>query len=356
MMESNNKQTLYGIEILRFISAFAILVWHYQHFYFLNKTQFIIENQPFYQNLKFFYTYGFQGVNFFWCVSGFIFYWKYSSIMKTINAKTFFLLRFARLYPLHFLTLILVSFLQLIYFSTEGNFFLDLNNNFFHFFLQVFMASYWGFEEGHSFNSPIWSISLEILVYFLFYFLVKNFSSSNIANILMILICLGMKIIYEYNAHAFFDCALFFFVGGFIALNLNIFKKLRYLKILSSLAVVIALIISLENNLTDINNFTYIFQLFSYPLILLIFFDLKFKNDNLKKISNILGNLTYSSYLLHLPTQILIIILLPKNLILDYAYNNFFFISYMLFVLVISFFSYKYFENPMRVYIRKKII
>ena len=354
-MKLNNKETLYGIEILRFISAFAILVWHYQHFYFLNKSQFISENQPFYHYLKFFYTYGFQGVNFFWCISGFIFYWKYSSIMKTIDAKKFFLLRFARLYPLHFLTLILVTFLQLIYFSNEGNFFLNLNNDLFHFFLQFFMASYWGFEEGHSFNSPIWSISLEILVYFLFYFIVKNFASSNIANISMILICLGMKIAYEYNAHAFFDCALFFFVGGFIALNLNIFKKFRYLKILSLLAIIISLIVSLKYELTNINNFTYVFQLFSYPLVLLMFFNLQFKNDNVRKISNILGNLTYSSYLLHLPTQILIFILLPENLISDYAYNNYFFISYMFFILVISFISYKYFEDPMRVYIRNKI-
>ena len=78
-------------------------------------------------------------------------------------------------------------------------------------------------------------------------------------------------------------------------------------------------------------------------------------NVNNTSISNILGNLTYSSYLLHLPTQILIFILLPENLISDYAYNNYFFISYMFFILVISFISYKYFEDPMRVYIRNKI-
>ena len=84
-------------------------------------------------------------------------------------------------------------------------------------------------------------------------------------------------------------------------------------------------------------------------------FNLQFENDDVKKISNILGNLTYSSYLLHLPTQILVFIIFPKNLISDYAYNNYFFISYMFFVLVISFISYKYFEDPMRVYIRNKI-
>jgi peptidoglycan/LPS O-acetylase OafA/YrhL len=28
---------LAGIELLRFLSAFAILVWHYQHFFFVGK-------------------------------------------------------------------------------------------------------------------------------------------------------------------------------------------------------------------------------------------------------------------------------------------------------------------------------
>ena len=73
-----NTKTFYGIEILRFISALAILIWHYQHFYFLGDQDLITENQPFYNLFKLFYIYGFQGVNFFWCISGFIFFWKYA--------------------------------------------------------------------------------------------------------------------------------------------------------------------------------------------------------------------------------------------------------------------------------------
>ena len=156
-----NPETIYGIEILRFISALAILIYHYQHFYLFEDQEFVIENQPFYIFLKFFYFYGFQGVNFFWCISGFIFFWKYSEIIKVMNSFQFFKIRFARLYPLHLLTLIFVIILQYFYFLETDKVFLDLKNDLYHFFLQIFMASYWGFEVGHSFNSLIWLFQLK---------------------------------------------------------------------------------------------------------------------------------------------------------------------------------------------------
>ena len=38
-----------------------------------------------------------------------------------------------------------------------------------HFLLNLAFASYWGFQDGQSFNGPSWSISAEILVYVLFF-------------------------------------------------------------------------------------------------------------------------------------------------------------------------------------------
>ena len=209
-----NTKTFYGIEILRFISALAILIWHYQHFYFLGDQNLVTENQPFYDLFKLFYIYGFQGVNFFWCISGFIFFWKYADKVKSISAYQFFKIRFARLYPLHFATLIIVVILQYFYFIEMKEIFLNHKNDLYHFFLQIFMASYWGFEDGHSFNSAIWSISIEILVYIFFYILLKIFGASTYINFFIIGICIILKALLEYNAHVFFDCSLFFFVGG----------------------------------------------------------------------------------------------------------------------------------------------
>ena len=88
----NQKNRLLGIEILRFISAFSILIWHYQHFSFIADTpvNFEKEQQPFYSVLKIFYNHGHLGVNVFWCISGFIFFWKYRDIIseKSIQANS----------------------------------------------------------------------------------------------------------------------------------------------------------------------------------------------------------------------------------------------------------------------------
>jgi len=350
-----NSETIYGIEIIRFISALAILIFHYQHLYYLGNQDFVTENQPFYKYIKFFYIYGFQGVNFFWCISGFIFFWKYSKIIKSISAYKFFKIRFARLYPLHFITLITIIIFQYFYFIEENNFYIYQKNDFYHFFLQIFMASYWGFEDGHSFNGPIWSISIEILVYVFFYILLRVFNSSTFINLFIITICIFLKAIYEYNAHVFFDCSLFFFVGGLVALNIQIIDKLKLVKIFTYILIPSSIYFVIKYQFFNINNFTYLYQLFIYPLLIIVFLDLEFKNKNLKKMLSILGNLTYSSYLLHFPVQILISLIFIKLGKTIPVNDNLFFLLYLIFILFISYFSYKYYENPIRSYLRQKL-
>jgi peptidoglycan/LPS O-acetylase OafA/YrhL len=103
----NNK--LYGLEIIRFFSALAILIFHFQHFSFVGQApnNFALMQLPFYDWLKPVYLNGGLGVQIFWGISGFIFFWKYAKVIeqKALNAKHFFVLRFSRLYPLHLLTL-----------------------------------------------------------------------------------------------------------------------------------------------------------------------------------------------------------------------------------------------------------
>jgi peptidoglycan/LPS O-acetylase OafA/YrhL len=76
MKTSNEKNKLLGLEVIRFISAMAVLLWHYQNFSYIgdHSENFIREAQPFYSPLKLFYEYGQFGVQVFWCISGFIFF------------------------------------------------------------------------------------------------------------------------------------------------------------------------------------------------------------------------------------------------------------------------------------------
>jgi hypothetical protein len=102
-----------AIEFLRFFSALMILVFHYVHFTYKGTSlpqNLSNLNLPFYNFLWIFYEFGKYAVQIFWSISGFIFFLKYKNLIaeKLISAKDFFILRLSRLYPLHFLTLLIV--------------------------------------------------------------------------------------------------------------------------------------------------------------------------------------------------------------------------------------------------------
>jgi peptidoglycan/LPS O-acetylase OafA/YrhL len=100
---------LLGLELLRLASAMAVLVYHYNHFPKIPAAVAIARNNiPFYEWLWPLYDYGQFGVQFFWGISGYIFFWKYGEAIhaRAISAKHFFWLRFSRLYPLHLATLL----------------------------------------------------------------------------------------------------------------------------------------------------------------------------------------------------------------------------------------------------------
>ena len=86
------------------------------------------------------------------------------------------------------MTLLLVAILQPIYFDLNGCFFVYQENDLRHFLLQIFMASNWGFQNGHSFDGPSWSISIEVLVYVGF-FLMLLVTRSWLLNLAVIAAC-----------------------------------------------------------------------------------------------------------------------------------------------------------------------
>ncbi len=205
---------LLGLEVLRFLSAFAILVFHYRHFAFVadKATGLVNTRLPFYGLFHVAFDVGAYGVWIFWCISGFIFFWKYRDTIadRSVGGWKFFVLRFSRLYPLHFATLLLVALLQPVYFGLNGYFFVYQDNDLWHFLLQLFMASNWGFQNGNSFDGPIWSISMEVLVYILF-FLMLLATRSWLLNLLVIAACLT-------GSGQVAVCFAFFYIGGLAAI------------------------------------------------------------------------------------------------------------------------------------------
>ena len=351
------KNKLLGLEVIRFLSALAVLIWHYQHFSFVADTpvDFIREKQPFYRIFQYFYEYGYLGVHVFWCISGFIFFWKYKESLAngTVSGKAFFLLRFSRLYPLHFVSLITVLLLQMLYFSQKGTYFVFQFNDWRHFFLQLFLASNLGFELGDSFNGPIWSISVETLVYFVFFLTLRFVGKAFFINIAIIFVSLATKF---FDIHSsIFDCLIFFYAGGLSAITLQHFGKTKYMEALDSIsfAVLVAMPVAASVLPIAVNkNFVVLFLL-SYVPILLFLSARNFKlPSDVQNVIVVAGNLTYASYLVHFPIQLFVsLYFMRMNQPVPY-YNPLFFINFICVVLVVSYFVYRFFERPARDAIR----
>ena len=107
---------LLGLELLRFLTAFAILLFHYRQFAFVGDREvgLVQDRLPIFWLFGPLYQSGPYAVRIFWCISGFIFFWKYRDAVasRLLDGWKFFVLRFSRLYPLHVVTLLLVAALQ----------------------------------------------------------------------------------------------------------------------------------------------------------------------------------------------------------------------------------------------------
>ena len=110
--------------------------------------------------------------------------------------------------------LVAVVVLQWKFQALSGQPFVYPNNDGFHLMLQLGLASNWGWEVGPSFNGPIWSISLEVVVYGLFFGVMRLVGSGRwVAPGMLLLGALGylLKI-----PSQIFQCVFCFFLGGFV--------------------------------------------------------------------------------------------------------------------------------------------
>jgi peptidoglycan/LPS O-acetylase OafA/YrhL len=342
-----------GIELLRFLTSVSVLLYHYRHFFGpfnnLNTNNYseILLDLPFYSFLGFFYTYGNYGVPVFFVISGFVFSFIYLSERKETTAKEFFINRFARLYPLHFFTLIAVCFLQYISVISFDSFQIILINDLYHFMLQIFFIPAWGFEQGYSFNGPIWSVSVEIFIYIIFFTLIKKIKILKlyITTTLIIFLTIIDKLEIVNTEFVFLDCGRLFFSGVLVYYLCDKFRNnILFLNLFS----IILIILSFISN----------FKLFLFCPALLMFFvtiENVIKKDVIKLYLKDLGNLTYSLYLIHVPIQITIVLLFSFfEISVTYFLSKIFFILYFLFTFLVAKYSFKFYEFPLNNFIRKK--
>lgn len=111
-----------------------------------------------------------QGVSFFFVLSGFILAYNYRSLPDGRSVKRFLIARFARIWPLHIVTLSIWIYLFYPNFIQE---LISSTSVFIKFILHALLLQSWSFSEPWiiSFNGAAWSISTEAFFYIVFAFI-----------------------------------------------------------------------------------------------------------------------------------------------------------------------------------------
>lgn len=339
-----------ALDVLRGLAACAVLVVHYRHFFMEEPGAILSEAQilqmPFQPWLASVYDHGHLAVQLFWLISGFVFAAAY--VGRVGKGSDFAVARIARLYPLHWLTLFIVALLQLVSVQFTSGPQIYAHNSALDFMGQLFMASNWHGFPVSSFNFPIWSVSMEIVIYALFWITLPLINKHRAKAIIpIVIIAATCNWIVRDSGQLLFQCALFFFSGVFCQ---HLLQKLGH-KYGAALGL---------------GTMSAIFAVFSSGTLALLLWCaaivMIFVTMDAGKMGRAasklqwLGDSAYGIYLWHIPVQIIILLVLDASgTSKTLASQPWFFLMFLGFVLAIARLSFLYFEMPARQWVKEKL-
>lgn len=345
------------LDMGRGIAALIVPFWHYQHFYFSEagsgpKIE-SFEVLPLYSVFEYFYRYGYAAVYFFWVLSGFVLanaYWDHKA-----TAREFTVRRFARIYPLHFVTLVVVAALQIISLLLLNHWQIYGNNDIYHFILHLGLMSDWGFQNGYAFNAPIWSVSLEIVIYAVFFVSLPAIRRFGFYFPLAASLFFLALQVFDMPG-AFWWCGFYFFAGSFIyGVWRKYGKRELVIGLLSAFLVVAGLIgLSLVEwiNPGTTNDTTQFYISFA-PLFAGAILALAALEKYTKKFDPTwLGDISFGVYLWHIPVQIAALTVMQLNSWEKAPSSPLFLAGFLAIVIAIAHLSYKLIELPAREWLR----
>ncbi|MDX1933293.1 MAG: acyltransferase [Capsulimonadales bacterium] len=366
---SNRPERFYSLDVLRGVAALSIVVWHWKHFFTDGarlSPAFHTERQPLFALLHPLYTHGDFAVDLFFSLSGFIFYWLYSARVadRSISVREFLVLRFSRLYPLHFVTLIAVAIGQAVFLRMSPTPFVYADNDLYHFALNLLFLNGSGLQKGYSFNGPNWSISVEVLMYALF-FLACRFLPVRWP-VVLAMPFVGYFALSKIN-YGISRGILSFFLGGCVYFLYDALLRSSWReRITVALPTVWAALCLLTGGwlyrswgagtFLASPRLTYLFiTVVLFPLTILMLALSETRRGSLGKRFAVIGDLSYGSYLLHFPLQLLAMIL-TTALAIDRSiyYSPLSLLAFYVVLIVLSFLTFRHFEKPMQRYFRTR--
>lgn len=358
---------LYTLDALRGIAALVVVAFHYSNFFTVGNVlppSFEASNLPFYLILRDVYKVGWLAVDLFFTLSGFVFFWLYADKIakREITSQDFWLLRFSRLYPLHLLTLLIVVCGQWLISLGNAHFFVYPNNDLKQFIMQLCFVSAWG-GDINSFNGPVWSVSIEVAVYGLFFLFCRFFRIRIV--ILLAVAVIGLWIVFRF--HNFMGRGIgSFFIGGAVYIVYTYLTRLNSARVTFLLfSVMVGLwafwIVALHTDWAFLSSYLhkriprYFPVVFLFPLTIVVLAMLEPYIGNLKKRLAILGDISYSLYLLHFPLQLSVAVIVSAiGVPLNIMYSSVAFILFFAVLIPLAYFCYHYFERPCQQWIRSK--
>ena len=309
---------------------------------------------------------GHLGVDTFFMLSGFVIAYVYRDSLKVFSldrTKKFLLLRIARIFPVHYATIILVALLNFRnadFLRSSSPYFSPLA-----LLYNLLNVQDWEVTSTLTWNYPAWSVSAEWLAYLLFPFLNIFLSSLRCVffnSLIVILAFVSLLVFSNYNqntldwtVHLGATRALIEFVLGY-GLN-GIVQELRARENywifraadLTALATS-ALLVYLCFTYLDVQDVTLV------SLIALILGSVALSSGVATRVLSLpplifLGEISYSIYMLHFPIQTLFFVNMPPARIENMLLPN---IS-VLVTVVAAYVLYTTLENPTRKWVRRKL-
>lgn len=295
------------LDSVKFFGACIVaFIWHYQHFQPAN-------GSPFGSVFAYSYQFGWLMVELFLMLSGFGMMVGYGSkiLAHRISFPQYMGKRLGKIYPLFFVTLVLVTILEMICIEKTGITFVYPNFDLYHLFLNVTLLHDGIFVTDWSFNSPSWCISICFILYVVFFFVFYSSRKTKeaVAKFAGLGILGAVILISGWNYpvfNALVARGLLCFSIGVILAFLYQHEKLFNTKLVGYLCFIVLLGCYGLYRIKPpfVGDMHMLFILFICPMIILCTLFVPWLNKLLSlKVFTYLGSLSMQIYLFHFPVQ-----------------------------------------------------